>query len=146
MVDSKHIGFKLPTLTWAVERGRLLAFAKAIGETRSECLDESAAQAAGYTSLLAPPTFCFGAIVDGGSVEAMLAKLQVPIARVLHAEQSFVYLAPICAGDVLTVTSEVADIAEKKGGKLVFITLLTTYVNQHDALVCETRAVIAVRS
>ena len=43
MIDTKHIGLRLPTVSFEVEKGRLRFFAKATGETRPEDLDESAA-------------------------------------------------------------------------------------------------------
>ena len=38
MIDTKHIGLRLPTVSFEVEKGRLRFFAKATGETRPECL------------------------------------------------------------------------------------------------------------
>ena len=146
MVDRKNIGLELAPVTWPVERGRVLAFARAIGETRPECLDDSAARDAGLPGLLAPPTFWFGAWADGGTLAEMLQKLQVPIARILHGEQSFSYGAPVCAGDVLTVKTRIADIVDKKGGKMEFITQRSTVTNQRGEHVGELSAVIVVRS
>ena len=36
MIDRCHLGLQLPVVHWPVEKGRLLAFARAIGETRPE--------------------------------------------------------------------------------------------------------------
>lgn len=146
MIDRKHIGLELPTVEWPVEKGRLLAFARAIGETRPECVDEAAAHEAGHPSLLAPPTFWFGAELDAGGVTTMFEILEVPIARVLHGEQSFTYHAPVYAGDVLTVKSRVADVVEKKGGKMEFVTKQTSVTNQRGERVGEMRSVIVVRN
>lgn len=146
MIDKKHIGMELPTVVWPVERGRLLAFANAIGEQRPEYVDDIAARAAGYRGLLAPPTFWFAPQFDAGTVMQMLAKLGVPIERLLHGEQSFAYGAPICAGDVLTLKSTVADIVEKKGGKMEIITHRTTVTNQRDEAVGEMTSVLVVRN
>ena len=46
MIDRSHVGLELPVVHWPVEKGRLLAFARAIGETRPEYTDEAAAIAA----------------------------------------------------------------------------------------------------
>lgn len=146
MIDRKHIGLELPTVEWPVEKGRLLAFARAIGETRPECVDEAAAHEAGHPSLLAPPTFWFGAELDAGGVTTMFEILEVPIARVLHGEQSFTYHAPVYVGDVLTVKSRVADVVEKKGGKMEFVTKQTSVTNQRGERVGEMRSVIVVRN
>lgn len=144
MIDKSHIGLQLPVVEWPVERGRLLAFAKAIGETRPEYIDEEAARAAGHPSLLMPPTLIFGAELDAGTLQAMLARLGVPIARVLHGEQAFTYFAPAHAGDTLRLESRITDISDKKGGKMELVTKLTTVTNQRGEQVCETRSVIVV--
>src|SRR3546814_13237942 len=59
MIDTKWIGHRFPAIRWEVEKGRLRFFAKAIGETRPEFIDEAAAKAAGHPSLLASPTILF---------------------------------------------------------------------------------------
>ena len=89
MIARSHLGMQLPVVHWPVEKGRLLAFARAIGETRPEYTDEAAAMAAGHPSLLAPPTLYFGAELDAGTIQALMETLGVPIDRVLHGEQSF---------------------------------------------------------
>lgn len=146
MIDKKHIGMEFPPFVWQVERGRLLAFANAIGEKRPEYIDDAAALAAGHRGLIAPPTFCFAAQFDGGTITRMLDTLGVPIARILHGEQSFTYGAPVCAGDVLTLRSKIADIVEKKGGKMEVITQRTTVTNQLGQAVCEISSVIVARN
>jgi acyl dehydratase len=146
MIDRKHIGLELPVVEWSVQRDRLLVFARAIGETRPEYTDEAAARAAGHPALPAPPTFWFSAELDARTGEGMLATLGVPIARILHCEQSFTYHVPVYAGDVLTLRSHVADIVSRAGGRMEFITKDTTVDNQRGERVGEARAVILVRN
>jgi acyl dehydratase len=146
VIDKKHIGMALPSVVWPVERGRLLAFANAIGETRPEYIDDAAARAAGHRGLLAPPTFWFGAAFDAGTIMQTLAALGVPIERILHGEQSFTYGAAVCAGDVLTLKSKVADIVDKKGGKMELITQRMTVTNQNGEAVGEVSSVLVVRN
>ncbi|MGR3780209.1 MAG: FAS1-like dehydratase domain-containing protein, partial [Albimonas sp.] len=59
MIDRKYIGREMAPLTVDVERGQLLFFAKATGQTDPIYIDEAAARAAGYRALPAPPTFLF---------------------------------------------------------------------------------------
>lgn len=146
MIDRKYIGHALPTVTWEAEKGRLRFFAKAIGEADPIYLDEAAAKAAGYRSLLAPPTFGFAAELDTGVVEGCLDLLGIPIARILHGEQRYTYHAPICAGDTLRVESRISDIYDKKGGALEFIVKDSRVINQEHQLVAEARSVIVVRN
>ncbi len=146
MIDKSFIGYVLPKAVWEVEKGRLRAFARAVGETRPEYVDEAAARAAGHPSLLAPPTIAFSADLDSGSTPRLLETLSVNIANVLHGEQSFTYHRPVHAGDVLTLEARVTDIVDKKGGAMEFVTKETTVTNQRGERVAEMRAVVVVRN
>ena len=146
MVDKKWIGHEIGSSVLPVERGRLKFFAKAIGETNPVYLDESAARAAGYADLPAPPTFLFTAELDSGAMFGLLERLGVPIRKVLHGEQSFEYLGPIVAGDTVTVTSRVKDIYEKKGGALEFIETESQVANQRGEPVGRLRSLTVVRN
>ena len=146
MIDKKWIGFKLPTSELNIDRSRLRFFAKAIGETSSIYTDVEAARAAGYADLPAPPTFLFAAELDSGASDLLLQKLEVPIAKILHGEQSFCYHRSACAGDTITVRSQVDDIYDKKNGALEFIVKSSRATNQHEQLVAEMRTVIVVRN
>ena len=146
MIDKKWIGFKLPASELNIDRSRLRFFAKAIGETSSVYTDVQAARAAGYADLPAPPTFLFAAELDSGASDQLLQKLEVPIAKILHGEQSFCYHQSACAGDTITVRSQVDDIYNKKNGALEFIVKSSRATNQHEQLVAEMRTVIVVRN
>ncbi|MBL0289492.1 MAG: MaoC family dehydratase N-terminal domain-containing protein [Betaproteobacteria bacterium] len=146
MIDRRHIGMALRPAVLAIERGRLRFFAQAIGETDPVYLDETAARAAGYPDLPAPPTFLFAAELDAGSIVAMLDELGIPLDRILHGEQGFTYRAPVCAGDTVTVTARISDIYARKGGALEFIVKDATVTNQHGTEVAAMRSVIVVRN
>ena len=146
MIDKRWIGFKLPVSELNIDRSRLRFFAKTIGETSSIYTDVEAARAAGYADLPAPPTFLFAAELDSGASDLLLQKLEVPIAKILHGEQSFCYHESACAGDTITVRSIVDDIYDKKNGALEFIVKSSRATNQHEQLVAEMRTVIVVRN
>lgn len=145
MIDKKWIGHELPVSTLTLERGRLRAFARAIGETDPIHVDVEAARAAGYPDLPAPPTFLFAAELDSGTQMAMAEQMGVPLARLLHGEQGFTYHQPVCAGDTVTVRSRVSEIYDRKGGALEFVVTLSDVHNQHDDLVARLRAVLVCR-
>ena len=84
--------------------------------------------------------------MDSGASDLLLQKLEVPIAKILHGEQSFCYHRSACAGDTITVRSIVDDIYDKKNGALEFIVKSSRATNQHDQLVAEMRIVIVVRN
>ena len=145
MIDKKWIGHELPPSVLPIERSRLQFFAKAIGESDPVYTDAAAARAAGYADLPAPPTFLFAAELDSGAAFQLIDLLQIPIAKLLHGEQSFVHHAPVCVGDTVTVRSTVSDIYDKKNGALEFVVKTSRAVNQHDALVAEMRTVLVCR-
>lgn len=145
MIDSQHIGRALPSTVFEVEKGRLRFFAEATGETRPEYLDESAAKAAGYRSLPAPPTFLMAAELDSGNMFGLIESLGVPLDNILHGEQSFTYHGAVCAGDILQVSTRLADIYSKKGGALEFIVLETVFTDQNGSKVQEARCVFVAR-
>ena len=146
MFDKRHIGHRFEPYTVDVEQGFLRLFAEAIGEEDSIYSDEAAAQAAGYRSTLAPPTYvsCLQGLAPTSWPAADL--LGFDKARALHGEQAFDYLAPICAGDRLTLRERVVDLFDKKGGQLNFVVTETEVRNEAGSLVARSRETIVVRS
>lgn len=145
MIDKKFIGYEvLPTL-WDVEKGRIRFFAEVIGATDPIHLDATAAKAAGYRNVVAPPTFIFGAESDSGVLMKLLDTLKIDLRKVLHGEQRFDYHAPVCAGDTLRFQTRVADIYDKKGGALEFVVNDTKVTNQLGEHVSDLHSVIVVR-
>jgi acyl dehydratase len=145
MIDKKWIGHELPASVLPIERSRLQFFAKAIGETDPVYTDVNAARAAGYPDLPAPATFLFAAELDSGASDRLLADLQIPIAKLLHGEQSFTYHQAACVGDTVTVRSRITDIYDKKNGALEFVVKTSRANNQRNELVAELRSVIVCR-
>ncbi|MES2490953.1 MAG: MaoC family dehydratase N-terminal domain-containing protein [Pseudomonadota bacterium] len=146
MINREFIGHTLPESVLDIERGRLKFFAKAIGETNPVYFDESAAHAAGYVDLPAPPTFLFSADLDSGGLEQMLQMLKVDMNRVLHGEQEFSYSRIICAGERITVRSKIADIYDKKNGALEFVVKQSQAFDVKDEVVAELRCVLVIRN
>ena len=146
MLDKKIIGHEFPSFTADVEKGRLTFFAKAIGETNPIYTDESAALAAGYRALPAPPTIPFSLDMDGPELLPVVGVLKLDIARVLHGSQEFEYHAPICAGDRFTVASRISDIFDKRGGALEFVVMESSYSNQDGDLVATARNTLVYRN
>lgn len=121
MIDRAQIGRTWPSWEVEIEKGRLRLFAKAIGETRDIYTDEAAAKAAGYRSILAPPTYAFCLLAENPSPTHYLADVGIPVGQVLHGEQEYTFHDIMCAGERVRVTRRVADIYEKKGGTLEFV-------------------------
>jgi len=128
-VDKNFIGYEFPPVTLPVEEGRLRFFAKAIGETGEINTDKEAAIEAGYGSVVAPPTFGFALELERKNPFDIMEFLNIDMGKVLHANQSFDYYAPIVAGDKITVKRKITDIFDKKGGALTFVEWETTFIN-----------------
>lgn len=134
-IDRKHLGYSFPEFTVTVEPARLALFAQAIGEKNPQ-----------FATSAAPPTFMKAIEGEHGSSRAILEALGVELRRVLHAEQQFDYLAPIAAGDVLTVRRTVADLYDKKNGLMDFIVIESVLHNAAGTLVGRSRQVVLVRN
>ena len=145
MIDRAWLGRDLPPSEMLVDRARLQFFARAIGESDPVYLDVSAARDAGYRDLPAPPTFLFSVELDSGATDWMLREMEIPLAKLLHGEQSFRYHKPVCAGDRIMVQSTISEIYDKKGGALEFVTRSSRVTNQDNELVAELRSVLVVR-
>lgn len=146
MIDRKWIGHEMAKSILPIERGRLKFFARAIGETDPIYTEEQAARAAGYADIPAPPTFLFAAQMDSGAKFALFEQLHVPLARILHGEQSFEYLAPVVAGDEITVSAHITDIYDKRNGALEFLVIEEAAVNQHGVTAAKFRNVTIIRN
>lgn len=129
MIDSKHIGHQFKTTFLEVEKGRIRAFAEAIGATDPIHFDEAAARAAGYATIVAPPTFLTVAEMERGADPDcdLPGYLGLDLSKFLHGEQAYQYLLPVYAGDRLEVSCFIKDIYSKRGGELQFIVLELQY-------------------
>ena len=94
-----------------------------------------AARDAGYKTIVAPPTFPMVLDMEAPEFLPVLNLLGMDIGRLLHGSQAFEYMGAIYAGDIITVTSKLKDIFDKKGGALEFVVMENSYTNQHDELV-----------
>ena len=146
MLDTTKVGHEFQSFTVDVEKGRLKFFAKAIGETNPVYSDEAAAKDAGYHALPAPPTFAMVLDMEGPENMPVLALLGMDIGRILHGNQGFEYLGPICAGDTITVTARIIDMFDKKNGALEFVVQENTYTNQHGELVAKAQQTLVYRN
>jgi acyl dehydratase len=91
-----------PTQPYLVGREKVREFARAVFATDPSHTDVAAAQALGYTDVVAPPTFAM--VIQDHTLQQLLAEPDsgVVLERTIHAEQKFRYTRPIVAGDELT--------------------------------------------
>jgi hypothetical protein len=142
VINRDYLGHVSEPTSTCVEIGQLKLFNKAIGEVDAVYQDEAAARAAGYRSILAPPTFgtCLNELAP--RTLPSYEELGLDYERLLHGEESYIYHQQICAGDTITLQTRISEIYEKKNGALEFIVMDTTLTNQLDELVQELRTVL----
>jgi acyl dehydratase len=149
----------LAKITFPVEAGHIMLFARAIGDTNPVFQDAEAAKQTEVGGIIAPPTFpqavaqfdpdyplrwrpgkpWFGSGKTASGVESNPSG-----GGGLHAEQHFEYHRPLRPGDVLTVESKPGNSWEResrRAGKLTFRERITEYRDQKGELVVTARSV-----
>ena len=126
------IGVESRPVNFDVEKGAIIKFAEAIGDTNPLFTDEETARKSRYGGLIAPPTF-----LRSMRSEAMETPVNSPYAANLDGGSQWEYLEPVRVGDKISVTVKIADIFEREGrlGNMLFIIGETRYTNQFGNLV-----------
>lgn len=128
---------------YQVGREKVREFARAIGESSPLCSDIDAARAAGYSDVVAPPTFAIVISMEAGRQAAFDPDLGLDYTRVVHGEQTFEYARPIVAGDELVCTASIHAIREAAGNDILTTRAdITTISGEH---VCTTYSVLVAR-
>ena len=118
-------------------------FARATGDDNPLYFDRTAAQAAGYRDVIAPPTFVCetNQYLDGEADEDGYLghswDLEVPNTRLMRGGHRYELFQPVYPDVVLTVTWRIADIVEKtssSGSNLLIVTSVAEYADQHGTL------------
>ncbi|QMU96132.1 MaoC family dehydratase [Microbacterium esteraromaticum] len=119
-VNSELVGREFPpTAPYLVGREKVREFARAVFADAPQHLDVEAARAAGYTDLVAPPTFPM--VIQDLTLQQLLSEPDsgIVLARTIHAEQRFQYSRPIVAGDELTAQLAVTGIRSLGGNAMI---------------------------
>lgn len=106
---------------YLVGREKIREFAHSLGETSPLFFDVTQAQAAGYTDVIAPPTFAIVISMVAGEKVIFDPELGLDYSRVVHGDQRFVHHRPIVAGDVLTSVVSVDDIRSVAGNDMITV-------------------------
>jgi acyl dehydratase len=148
MFDKSKVGQSFPPFTIEIERGKIHELALAIGDNNPIYHSHEAAQAEGYSDIPVPPTmptqFSFWGNVQ---IWEQLASVGINIARILHSEEEYEYLAAIHPGDTLTGMTTILDgkTRQVKGSSMDIVTTETCYTNQHSQPVVNARTTFVVR-
>ena len=132
-----------PTPPYLVGREKVREFARAVLATSRINLDPEAARAAGYSDIVAPPTFPI--VVAEPTLQQLLGDEDagVDFSRVVHGDQRFTYTRPIVAGDELVATMTVTSVRTLGGNAMV--TSETTITDAGGAHVVTATSSIVVR-
>jgi acyl dehydratase len=152
------IGKSTGVRIFEVEKGAIRRFADAVGDPNPLYRDEEHARKSPYGGIIAPPGF-FGwpqkhpmgaPLVVQFPVEVMepLSKAGYMAATALDGGMEYDFFEAVRPGDTLAEFTVVKDVRERAGraGKMAFIVLESTYLNQHGTLVAKARATTILRS
>lgn len=145
-IDTGHIGRVLPSVDMDIERGRLLAFAKATGQDDPTYVDVDAAAKAGYPDLPVPPTFLFAIELEVPDPFAWATELGVDLNNVLHGSQTFEYHRVAHAGERLTASPHISDIFSKRAGALDFVVKRTAVTDEAGRPVADLATTVVVQN
>lgn len=106
---------------YLVGREKIREFAHSLGETSPLFFDVTAAQAAGYADVIAPPTFAIVISMVAGEKVVFDPELGLDYSRVVHGDQRFMHHRPIVAGDLLTSVVSVDDIRSVAGNDMITV-------------------------
>jgi acyl dehydratase len=133
-VNPSAIGKQYEPVTYAVGREKIREFAAAVGETNPLHSELEAARAAGYADLVAPPMFVVvyaGRAVGPGVFDP---EVGINFLMMVHGSQEFRWGPVVVAGDEITTTMSVKDIAERGG--MGFYVFESVSENQRGETVC----------
>jgi hypothetical protein len=133
------IGRESEPQTVEVTRTAVRMFARAVGHTDPVYYDVEEAHRRGYRDLRCPPAFLGTPIFNPNRPpDNPYFSFKSPFQRVLNGGNEVEYFdEDICAGDVLTSTTKIADLSERQGslGPMLMIRIETTYRNQQGKVV-----------
>ena len=134
------VGKATRPVTFEIEKGQIRRFAQAIGEENPLHSDEKVAKAAGFPSLVAPPTL----VGSLGTVEELCEHLGLSDRATMHAEEEYEYFRPICAGDEITMVHRLVNAYDKNApnGRLIFVVIETRATDKKARAVCKGRRVL----
>jgi acyl dehydratase len=133
-VNSEAIGKTYPPVTYAAGREKIKEYAAAVGETNPIHLDVRKARAAGHADVVAPPMFAV--VYSAPSLAPALfdPELGIDFAWMVHGSQEFSWGPLVIAGDEITTTLRVKEIATRGG--MGFYVFESSSENQRDETVC----------
>ena len=125
-------------------------YAKAADDLNPLYFDEAAAKAAGYRTIIAPPTYLTYALATDRTVADLRVdglyrgggrNVPLSVKRVMFGGEEWDFLAPAYGGDTITAQARLKTLEQKDGGSgpFVLMTTETTYTNQDGTVIARAR-------
>jgi acyl dehydratase len=108
-------GKQHPPVDYEVGREKIREYSWAVGETNQVHFEPDAAQAAGFSNVVAPPMFCVVYSAKAMGPAILDPELGINLALMVHGSQEFEWGEPVVAGDTITTKVTVKDLYEKDG-------------------------------
>ena len=133
------VGRTTPPKIVEVERGAIMRFAEAIGDTNPRFAGGPAEGRTPQGEIVAPPTFLRSL---PGTVPTLPDTEQLQ--RVLDGGSAWEYFEPVRPGDQITMVRRLESLNERDGklGKMLLAVYLVEYTNQSGKLVATQRSTI----
>jgi acyl dehydratase len=128
---------------YQVGREKIREFAEAIGDDCELYRDPRAAQACGYSDVIAPATFAIILVLRAQQALVGDPELGLDYRRVVHGNQSFTHHRPIQAGDELAATLHVEGVCTRGGNDM--LTLRCQITDAAGDPVTTARSLLVVR-
>ena len=133
-VNTQAIGKVYPPASYAVGREKIREYAAAVGETNLLHYDVDVARAAGHADVVAPPMF---AVVYAGRALGPAIfdpEIGINFGMMVHGAQQFRWGPLVVAGDEITTTNTVKEIADRGG--MGFYVFESVSLNERGETVC----------
>ncbi|WP_241681253.1 FAS1-like dehydratase domain-containing protein [Pseudactinotalea terrae] len=144
MVDLSRVGAVFTgTAPYVISRAKIAEFADTVGATSPLHHVPEAAVEAGYRDVVAPPTFAVVIAQRAESEYIADPASGIDFSRVVHGSESFTYVRPLVAGDVLSTTVHVDSLTERAG--ISMVTTRTEITDDGGAAVATVVSTLAVR-
>jgi hypothetical protein len=138
-----HIGKESEPIAFEVDKTACRMFARAVGYTDPLYYDEEYARSKGYRSIPAPIGFIGHPVYNPNAPQRLggYFRTDTPFKRILNGGTDIEYFDTVCAGDLLTATSKLADISERQSrlGPMLITVTEFTYRNQDGKVVATMR-------
>jgi acyl dehydratase len=135
------VGVESDPSVFEIEKEPIRRWAESIGDFNPLYRDEEYAKQCGYDSIIAPPGFIAQYAFPVKSGRSPRAMFQGSFTRNLNGGNEYEFFIPVQAGDVITATSKLTDLYERKGrlGMMLFRIMETTFKNQKGEIVAKAR-------